>query len=85
MVNQLHIKFQDGQVKESVIEPRGNKQLPAGFSFVEQLEANWLKTDVSFSVLILHPDNGGFRLRSCSVRFISVNCSETTYDIHVSF
>ena len=27
-INQRHIKFQGGQVKESVIEPRGNKQLP---------------------------------------------------------
>ena len=47
---------------------------------------NWSKTDISsFSVPILHSDNGGFRLRLCSVRFISVNCSETTYVIDVSF
>ena len=59
MVNQLHIKFQGGQVKESVIKPRGNKHLPAGFSFVEQDQANWSKTDVSFSVLVLQPDDNG--------------------------
>ena len=38
-VNQVHIKLQGGQVKGSVIEPRGNKHLP-WFLFVEQHQMN---------------------------------------------
>ena len=38
-----------------------------GFSLVEQDQVNWLKTDISVS--ILHPDDGGFGLRSCMCPF----------------